>query len=450
MFLLGILVIVSSLIYLLATNNERNTLYIFASVSIAYFIFGYGVPLSEVYLLITESGSFDIVLAFLSIIVVFYLIEKYENTIFPFDYSLVLRSFFFRFETITLALYLIGILFSSGNLIIDFLVLVTIVRLANVDKFISYIVLNAVLFTNAIFVYPVANATFFETTKTATDLMHNNSLLVAIVIPAFMLVLYVSGFLVRSLEKEIFIEMRIVGIIALSAAIGVLGHSVLSSSELLIYIPLLALILLSLNDLNVRKKFSRYSKIPLALSILLLFALILTIYISAYSFIVFIICAILVNSSIANEKYQKKEVLYNPDKIELKTLAISVVLILTIVLFANNSIYNATAIGVPYVNQAINEVITGSSNVLVRTYELFANSAYFTMQTPRLLDPTLSSQTVQYLLIAIPALAIISVPTQLLLLMSTGYKTKISGEVLIGVMLLGLVTITLISYAIGV
>ncbi|WOO86648.1 hypothetical protein RZE82_05905 [Mollicutes bacterium LVI A0039] len=449
MFLFGMILICSTLIYLLSTNNERNAMYLFGGASIVYFIFGYGVPLNEIPLLVSESNFLGLVMQVISIIIIFYIIRKFDNTIFPFDYNLVLRSFFFRFETISLALFLIGLLISSGNLIIDFVVMVAIVRLTNVDKFIAYVTVNAVLFTNAIFVYPNFNVGMFGDTLIASELVSTSNLLVAIFIPSVMLILYASGFLMRSLEKEIFVEVRIIGIIILTAVVGLLGVSSLSSSQMLIYLPIMSLILLSLNDMGVRKKFSRYSQIPLTLSIIIAITFILSIYISQYSFILFIICAVLVNATIMNERYQKKEQSYDEDPGQFKTIVIGVCLMFAMVIFANYSIYNATEMGVPYIEQAMITLESGSTNILTRTYELYANAAYFSMYTPMLIRPEFSATTIQFLLIAIPALSVISIPSQLLILSSTGYKTKISGEVSMGVIIIGLITLTLISYAIG-
>lgn len=449
MFLFGMLIIFASLIYLLVTNNERGALYIFGVSSIAYFIFGYGVPVNEINLLIRESNVGTIILKFLIIFITFYLIKKFEETVFLKDYNLVLRSFFFRFETLTLALYLFGILISSGNLIIDFLILIALVRLFKVDKFISYIVVTSVLFTNALFIYPAEYVKLIDDSVNVSNFMHTSSVLVAIIIPAFMLVLYVSGFLVRSLEKDIVVEFKIIAIIAITAIVGALGIKSLSSTQLLIYLPVMALILLYLNDMNIRKKFSRYSQIPITLSIVLLIAFVGTIYISKYSFVLFLVCALVLNSILLNERYHQDIVEYNENPDNHTTIIAGVVIILLMIIFANYSVYNATTIGVPYIQDAINTLTVGSTNVLARTYELYTNAAYFSVYTPTLIDPTLDLSTIQFLVIAIPALSIISVPMQLLIITSTGYKTKISGEILIGVILFGLLVLTLVSYAIG-
>lgn len=449
MFLLGMLIIFSSLIYLLVTNNERGALYIFGVSSIAYFIFGYGVPLNEINLLVSESNLGILLIEFLIIFITLYLIRKFEDTVFTKDYNLVLRSFFFRFETLTLALYLIGVLISSGRMIIDFLMLIAIVRLLKVDKFISYIVVTAVLFTNALFIYPVENIKLIDDSLSVTGFLHTSSMLVAIIIPIFMLILYGSGFLVRSLEKEIFVEFRIVGIIITTAVIGFLGVSSLSSTQMLVYIPIVALILLYLNDMNVRKKFSRFSQIPLTLSIVLLAAFIGTIYISKYSFILFLVCAFFLNSILLNERYVEVEVGYNDNPYNIQTVTTAIIFIFLMSLFANYSVYNATEIGVPYIQSALVDLIGNGSNVLSRTFALYTNAAYFTSYTPSLVPLQTDVTMIQYLVMAIPALTVISIPMQLLILSSTGYKTKISGEVLIGVILIGLLTVTLVSYAIG-
>ncbi len=449
MFLLGMLIIFSSLIYLLVTNNERGALYIFGVSSIAYFIFGYGVPLNEINLLVSESNLGILLIEFLIIFITLYLIRKFEDTVFTKDYNLVLRSFFFRFETLTLALYLIGVLISSGRMIVDFLMLIAIVRLLKVDKFISYIVVTAVLFTNALFIYPVENIKLIDDSLSVTGFLHTSSMLVAIIIPIFMLILYGSGFLVRSLEKEIFVEFRIIGIIITTAVIGFLGVSSLSSTQMLVYIPIVALILLYLNDMNVRKKFSRFSQIPLTLSIVLLAAFIGTIYISKYSFILFLVCAFFLNSILLNERYVEVEVGYNDNPYNIQTVTTAIIFIFLMSLFANYSVYNATEIGVPYIQSALVDLIGNGSNVLSRTFALYTNAAYFSSYTPSLVPLQTDVTMIQYLVMAIPALTVISVPMQLLILSSTGYKTKISGEVLIGVILIGLLTVTLVSYAIG-
>lgn len=450
MFIFGMLLIISTLIYLLVTNNTRNALYIFSFTSIAYFIFGYGIPLNELNMLITQTNIIEMGLELITISIILYLILKFEDTVFLKDYNLILRSFFFRFETLTLALYLLGILLSSGSLIIDFLMLIAIVRLFKVDKFISYIVINSVLFTNAIFTYPIENIKLVEATVPSVDLLHTSSLLVAIIIPIFMLMLYLSGFFVRNLEKDITVEFKILGIIGITGLVGFLASSNMSSSQLLVYLPVMSLILLYLNDMNVRKKFSRYSQIPLTLSIVLIISFLVTIYISLYSFVLFIICALILNSIILNEQYQVEKDLFDPSEVDNTTVLLSIVLIYIMTVFANYSIYNATDIGVPYISTVINDVAANGANVLTRTYMLFTNSAYFSSITPSLISEGASGGAIAYLVIAIPALQIISVPVQILLLASTGYKTKISSEVLLGVIAFGLVTLTLVSYAIGV
>lgn len=449
MILLGMLIIFSTLVYLLVTNNERGALYIFGVSSITYFIFGYGVPLNEINLLISQSNIGILLLQFLIIFITFYLIGRFEDTVFTKDYNLVLRSFFFRFETLTLALYLIGVLISSGYLIIDFLILIAMVRLLKVDKFISYIVVTATLFTNALFIYPVENLKLIDETITTTNLMHTNSMLVAIIIPIFMLILYASGFLVRNLEKDIVVEFKILGIIGITAIVGLLGISSLSSTQLLTYLPVLALILLYLNDLNVRKKFSRFSQIPLTLSIVLLIAFIGTIYVSKYSFVIFLICAFFLNSILLNERYVEVEVGYNQLPANKRTVYTAIILIFLMILLANYSVYNATDIGTPYIQTVLLSIANESGNVLARTFELYTNAAYFSAYTPSLVPETADVATIQYLVMAIPALTIISVPMQLLILSATQYKTKISGEILVGVIFVGLLTMTLVSYAIG-
>lgn len=450
MFLLGMLIIASTLIYMLVTNNERGALYIFGVSSIAYFIFGYGVPLNEINKLLSSADLSKIGSNLIIILVVLYLINKFEDTVFTKDYNLVLRSFFFRFETITLALYLIGILLSSGNMITDFLLLLALVRLFNVDKFISYIVVTAVLFTNALFIYPMQNIEHMSESMNVSSYLHINSVLVAIIIPSFMLLLYISGFLVRRLEKDIVVEYKIIGIIVTTAVVGFLGISSLSSSEMLVYLPVLALVLLYLNDMNVRKKFSRYSQIPLTLSIALFIAFIGTIYISHYSLIVFIICAVFLNSVLLNERYISVEVGYNENPDNQKTIYTAVIIIFLMILFANYSVYNATDIGVPYIQKGIDAAINNASNALGRTFTLYTNAGYFSGFTTTLIPVTTDSIMMQYLLMAIPALTVISVPMQLLIISGTGYKTKISGEILVGVIVVGLLTMTLVSYAIGV
>lgn len=449
MFILGMLIIVSTLIYLLVTSNERGALYIFGVSSLAYFIFGYGVPLNEINMLVGEANIGQLILQFITIMTVIYLVNKFEDTVFLNDYNLILRSFFFRFETMTLALYLLGILISSGHILTDLLVLVTLLRLFKVDRFIGYVVVNSVLFTNAIFIYPANNVELLDSTVSSSNLMHTSSMLVAIIIPVFMLVLYSAGFLVRNLEKDIVVEFKFLAIIAITTVVGLLGVESFSSRQLLVLLPILALVLLYLNDMNVRKKFSRYSQIPITLSVLLLLAFIATLYIGEYSFILFMTCAIIINSIVLNERYQVVDQMFveNPD--EQKTLITAVILILLMTIFANFSVYNATEIGVPYIQTAINEVVVGQSNVLGRTFELYTNAAYFTTYTPQLISSSIDLSNAQFLIIAIPALSIIAVPTQILIMTAIGYKTKISGEILMGSIAFGLLVLTLVSYAIG-
>lgn len=450
MFILGMLIIITSLIYLLVTNNERGALYIFGITSIAYFIFGYGIPLNEINLLLTEANFFNILIEFAIILGTMYLIRRFEDTIFVKDYNLVLRSFFFRFETLTLALYLIGILVSSGRLTTDLLILLAIVRLLKVDKFISYVVVSAVLFTNALFIYPIENIKLLDETINVSGFMHTNSMLVAIIVPVFMLLLYVLGFSVRSLEKDIVVEFKIIGIIITTGIVGLLGVANLNSTQMLIYLPILALVLLYLNDMNVRKKFSRYSQIPLTFSIIVFVAFIGTIYVSQYSFILFIICGVLINSILLNERYVDVEIGYNDNPGSKNTFYIGLVLLFLMVILANYSVYNATEIGVPYIQRELIEEIAASSNVLARSFVLYTNAAYFSAHTTSLIPLTTELPIIQYLVMAIPALTVISVPMQLLILSGTGYKTKISGEILCGVIVVGLLTMTIVSYVIGV
>lgn len=120
------------------------------------------------------------------------------------------------------------------------------------------------------------------------------------------------------------------------------------------------------------------------------------------------------------------------------------------IIFANYSLYNATDVGVPYIQAALNQAISENSSALLRTYTLYTNAAYFSADTARYIDPAIGLSNIQYIVIAMPALAIISVPVQILILSSTGYKTKISGEILLCVILIGLLTLTIVSYAIGV
>lgn len=449
MFIIGMIIIFSTLIYLLVTNNERRALYIFGASSIAYFIFGYRIPLNELNLLVAEANIGSVIVQFFIIFITIYLIERFEDTIFPRDYNLVLRSFFFRFETITLALFLLGVLLSTGNLIIDFLILVMMVRLFSVDKFIAYIVVTSTLFTNALFIYPAENIKLIDEALNSTNLMHMSSLLVAIIIPAMMLVLYVAGFLVRSLEKEIVVEFKIIGIIIVTGIIGALGVASLSSTQMLVYLPLVALILLYLNDLNIRKKFSRFSQIPITLSIVMLIAFLVTIYISMYSFLLFTVCSILLHSVLLNERYQREKQVILEDESLSKSVYFALVIIFLIVILANYSVYNATEIGVPYIEMAIDNILASANGVLSRTFALYTNAAYFSLNTPMLINPQTDIDSIEYLVMAIPALFVISVPMQILILCSTGYKTKISGEVLIGVIVLGLLTMTIVSYAIG-
>ncbi len=448
MFYFGMLIIFSTLIYLLVTAKEKSAFVMFIIASIAYLVFSYGVPVNEINLLLKEANIFNVLVEVAIIFLVFYLIGRFEDTIFTKDYNLVLRSFFFRFETITLALYLLGILLSSGNLIIDFLTLTAVMRLLKVDKFISYVTMNAVLFTNAIFVYPISNLQLLSSDVVSTNFLHTSSMMAVVVITAFLVVLYFSGFLVRSLEKDITVEFRIILIIAVTAIVGFLGVNSFSTSQLLVYLPLVALILLYLNDMNVRKKFSRYSKHPITLSIILFASFIATIYLSSQSFLLFLVCVILINSILLNEQYQEIENLF-VEKHESKNILLYICCIIVIGILANYSYYNATEIGVPYIQSAINGAVNGSNTVLSRTFELYANAAFLSPFSPMFISDTNSTQAIQYLIIAIPALSIISIPTQIIIQEAVGYKTKISSEVLIGVISLGLLTLTLVSYAIG-
>lgn len=450
MFLFGVLIIISSLIYLLVTNNERGALYIFGISSITYLIFGYGIPLNELNLLITETDFIKIISELITIFGTVYLIRRFEETIFVKDYNLVLRSFFFRFETLTLALYLFGLLISSGNMVVDLLVLLAIVRLLKVDKFISYVVVSAVMFTNALFIYPIADLKLLDPTLDISGFMHTNSLLVAIIVPVFMLILYMMGFSVRSLEKDIVVEFKIIGIIIITAVVGLLGVENLNSTQLLVYLPILSMTLLYLNDMNVRKKFSRFNQTPLTFSIIVLVAFIGTIYVSQYSVILFIIFGITINSIILNERYLDVEISYDDNPGRKQTFNIAVGMIFIMVILANYSVYNATEIGVPYLQRELAEVISHSGNTLARTFIVYTNSAFFNDYTISLIPATTELTIIQFLAMAVPAMTVISVPMQILILAGTGYKTKISGEILVGVIAVGLLTMTLVSYAIGV
>ncbi len=448
MFYFGMLIIFSTLIYLLVTNKEKSAFMMFIIASIAFLIFSYGVPVNELNLLFKEANVFNILFELVIIFLVFYLIGRFEDTVFTNDYNLVLRSFFFRFETITLALYLLGILLSSGNIIIDFLMLTAVMRLVKVDKFIAYVTINATLFTNALFVYPSANLELLPPDIVSSNFIHTSSLMAVAVISMFMVVLYFSGFLVRSLEKDIVVEIRILLIIVATAIVGLLGVNSFSSEQLLVYLPIVALILLYLNDMNVRKKFSRFASYPITLSIMLFVSFLATIYLSSQSFIMFIVCVILINSILLNEQYQIIENLFI-EKQQAKNILIYICLLIVVVLLANYSYYNATQIGVPYIQSAINMAVSGSNPVLSRTFELYANAAFFSTFSPMFIAETNTNAAIQYLIIAIPALSIISIPMQIIIQEAVGYKTKISSEVLIGVISLGLLTLTLVSYAIG-
>lgn len=450
MFLYGIIIIFASLIYLLVTNNEKNTLYIFASSSIAFLVLGYGVALNEINLLLEKSNFIGDLISLTVVIITLNLIAKFEKTIFIKDYNLVLRSFFFRFETLTLALYLVGILISTGNLLIDFLIQIALVRLLNIDKFIGFVVVNAVLFTNALFIYPSANLEMINTGVDATNLMHTNEMLVVIIIPVLMLILYFAGFSVRNLEKDIKLEFRIIFIIIITALIGILGIANFTSGELLSYMAIVALVLLYLNDMNVRKKFSRFSEYSLAKSIVIFLLFIFAIYLSQFSFLIFIIMALLINSVVLNENYLEQNIGIDEYPNSNKTAIITLILIFSMIILANYSFYNATSLGDPYLKGAIANSVANDSNILSRTYMLYANANYFSTYTATLIDPTLSLANIQYLIIAIPALLVITIPMQILILSATKYKTRNSGEIILGVISIGLICLTFISYAIGV
>lgn len=450
MFLYGIIIIFACLIYLLVTNNERNTLYIFASSSIVFLVLGYGVALNEINLLLEKSNFIGDLISLTIVIVTLNLIAKFEKTIFIKDYNLVLRSFFFRFETLTLALYLVGILVSTGNLLTDFLIQIALVRLLNVDKFIGFAVVNAVLFTNALFIYPSENLELVNAGVDATNLMHTNEMLVVIIVPVLMLILYFSGFSVRNLEKDIKLEFRIIFIIIITALIGILGIANFTSGELLSYMAIVALVLLYLNDMNVRKKFSRFSEYSLAKSVIIFLAFILAIYLSKISFLVFIVMALLINSIILNENYQEQNIGIDEYPTSNKTAVITLILIFSMIILANYSFYNATSLGDPYLKGVIANSVANDSNILSRTYMLYANASYFSTYTSNFIDPTLSLANIQFLIIAIPALLVITIPMQILILSATKYKTRNSGEIILGVISIGLICLTFISYAIGV
>ncbi len=450
MFIFGIILIISSLVYLLITNNERRALYIFTIPSIIYLIFSYGVPLNDISLIYKQSDLINNIIKILIIFTTLYTINKFEKTIFLEDYNLMLRSFFFRYETIIIALFLVGILISSGVLIIDFLVLITIVRLINIDKLISYLVVTSVLFVNALFVYPLTSIRNLQLDVEYTQFANDTNIIVVVVLVALMSILYFTAYLYRRTEKSIKLDIKSIGIIILTGLVGLLAYTNFSSEQLLIYLPIVALALLYLNDMNLRKKFSRLSNVPITYSIGLFAIFLFSIYISLYSVFLFLILIVILQVIVSNKKYKQTKNIFDLPTIDNKTIVHAILLIITMILIANHSEYNATIVGVPYVQYAIENTIAGNINTLERTYSLYTNAAFFSNYTITLINPSFGVETIKYLLISIPALSIISIPIQILLITATGYKTKMSGEVLIGVIGVGLITITLISYLIGV
>lgn len=453
MFFIGMVIIFFSLVHMLITNDEQKTFYIFMGSLIACFILGYGVPLNELGDLVISSNIFSVIGNIIILGITFYLIGHFEKTVFIDDYRLVLRSFFFRYETITLAFFLMGILFATGDLFTDFLVMVTALRLFKVDRFISYITLTSVLFFNSLFNYLNIN---FESlplayTGSLEGVYTNTNDFIVFLIIVIMLALFFAGYLVRSLEKEIKLEWRSLGIIVIVFVVGMLGKDVLSSQQLLVYLPIVGLILLFCNDLNVRKKFSRYRNYPITLSLILIVAFILTIVISEYSLVFFIVCSLLVNGIILGEKYQLDDSVFDFEhQVNLKTIVISGALIELVILFANHSIYNSTAVGVPFLSFEFTNMLNHIGSLLERTFSLYTLGSMFSTYSLNFIPTNIEIGQIQYLAMVMPALFVISLPAQILILNSTRYHTKMSVEIVIGVIAFGLILLTLVSYGIGV
>ncbi len=450
MFLIGMLLIFFVLAYLLITNNDRKAIYIFGLVSIAYFIFGYGVPVNEIRELISNVYVLELIRKMVIILIVFRVIEKFEDTVFIDDYSLILRSFFFRYETITLALFLIGILLSTGYLFIDFLLMVAIVRLLKVDEFMAYTIVTATLFFNGITNYQVINMD--EVTYNSVQFAQANthvSIVTVVTLTLIMLILYFSGYLVRRLEKDIILDKRVLLVILVSAIIGSLGINVLDATTIIRSMAVSSIIMLYLNDMNVRKQFSRFRSFPLAYSALLLFAFFMAITIGMFSLILFLILMFFVNAIVMNEQYQSNNISYERDE-TFKIVVIAISLMFINIILANNSTYNTVEIGVPFIVHNLNIIYDSMPNVFARTYELYTIAPYINLTHLYAVPETVSYASSLYLTFALPMLLVISIPMQLLITNATKYRSKTSVEVVSLTILIGLILVTIISYGLGV
>lgn len=448
MFILGIVLAIATIIYLLATNDERNAIIVFAFCSIAYLFFGYGIAISEIGNLFQQVGTLSILSKFIVIITVFFLIERFEETVFTDDYYLILRAFFYRFETIIIALYLLGVLFSTGSFYLDFLILLAALRLFKIDRFVAYITTCAVLFTNSLFKYSLVNINYLvENGLSSNDLMFDNYLVV-IVMLIMMLMLLFAGYLNRRLEKDIAMDWKLPLIILLISGIGFIGAKSFTPSQMLVYLPVIGVILLYLNDLKARKLFSRFKTYPLTLSLVLFISFIGTIILSQYSLLLFGICGILLNSLLMNENYAAKKILF--DDVSTKKnvyLLAGIIIFMTVV--ANYSIYNTTEMGISFVDYNLPRLLSGINDLSVRTIDLYSMAPFFEIDAPIKLPTTLEIAHLRYLVMAIPAVVVLSVPMQLLILNATGYKTKISLEMMFGVIFIGIIILTFISYGMG-
>ncbi len=448
MYIVAILLIISSLVYFLMTNNERQTLAIFCVSSLILMIFGYGIPIAftSVFANFTQLGHVFYALAiFIAVITI---IKKIENSVFMKDYSLILRSFYFKYETIAVALYLVGLVISSGYIIIDFLMLVAIVRLFKIDTFIGYSIVSAVMFTNGLFVYsePAINALLSQGEIIPSGLYGQ---LIVLIIPLIMTLMYFVGFGVRSFEKKIKIDFKILLIILITAVIGALAQGNYTTHELLNFMPFLPLILLYLNDMNIRKDFSRYSAIPLAYSIVLIFSFLLAIYFSFSNIIIAILLLVIINIIVSREENIVYKSSYVEWEIDNKQIIIGVSMLALMILIANNSVYNSTQIGHSYIDYAITNNLTLNLNAFNRTFVLYLNSSFYPLDLLSLVSEQ-NIASIQYFVVAIPALFVLSIPFQLITILSTGYKSKVVGEMIVAVIGLGLVFTIIISYVIGV
>lgn len=448
MFILGIILSIATLIYLLATNDERNGIIVFAFCTIAYLFFGYGIPLSEIGTILQDAGAISIISKFIVILGVFFLIERFENTVFLDDYYLILRAFFYRFETIILALYLFGILLSTGSMFMDFLLIVSVTRLLKIDRFVAYIATSAILITNSLFYYSLPNINYLVDNGIAyNNLMYSNGLVV-IIITIMLTILLLAGYLNRRLEKEIAMEWKLPLIIIAIALIGLIGGNTIAPTQMISYMAIFGIVLLYLNDLHVRKQFSRFKKYPMTLSIVLFFAFIGIIILGSYSVILFAISAILLNSILIDESYQGEKIIFEDVSTKQNVYIISA-MIIVITVVANYSVYNGTEIGTSFIDYYLPQIFSGLNDLSLRTIDLYSMSSFFEIDQPTHLLPTIAIEHLRYLVMAIPAVVVLSVPMQLLILNATGYKTKISLEVLFGVIFFGITILTFISYGLG-